>query len=216
MSGEFTFDTRKFERALKEIPKALNKEVGVAFNTSGVEFTAAMESRFSPPSGPPFWANPSDDGIVSRSGDLARSVGHEVGDGPTVNDRSLTLFIGDALRGKYASLQEYGGTVNGSPWLTIPLPDNKTDSGVDKFDSAAKLRNDPTVKTWIQRSKAGNLIIRAKFEGKDEIQNLWILKRSVTVKPRLGFFKTAEAMRNSQIKNLNRAVIRALKTLESS
>ncbi len=216
MSAEFTFDTDAFEKALKRIPKTLSHEIDGALNRIGVAFTAAMDGRFNGTSSPPFWANESDDGLVSRTGHLARSIGFEVQGGTAVHGKSLVLFIGDAIRGRYAATQEFGATITGSPWLTIPLPDNKTASGVDRYQSAAALRDDPSVESWIQRSKAGNLIIRAKFEEDGEIKNLWILKRQVTIPPRLGFTKTFKAQLGNQIRLLNRAVTRALKSLEGS
>lgn len=216
MSGEFTFDTKAFERALKEVPKALDKEANKALNRMGVEFTTAMDGRFNGTSSPPFWANESDDGIVSRTGHLARSIGFDVSGGPSAAERKLVLFIGDAVAGRYAATQEFGATITGSPWLTIPLPDNKTASGVPRYQSAAALRDDPSVNTWIQRSKAGNLIIRAQFDGEEEIKNLWVLKKSVTIPARLGFTKTFKGQRDNQIRLMNRAVIRALKTIGDS
>lgn len=206
---EIKFDDRKLIAALRKVPGALHDEMTKAFNRSMVEFQVAMESRFDGSSSPPWWGN-SGDNLVSRTGNLARSLGFQVSKGARIGELRGVSFIGDANT-PYASIQESGGTVTGSPWLTVPLPDNKTASGVTRFQSAAALKRDPTVKTWIQRSRAGNLIIRAEFPGKP-IQNLWILKSSVFIKPRMRFGRTFEDQRQAQIKNVNRAATRALKT----
>lgn len=206
--ASITIDTKALEKAIAQVPKKLHDELEGAFNRSLVEFTAAMDERFQGASGPPWWDNKGED-IVSRTGHLARSLGFRVRRGATLGDLEGASFIGDSLT-PYAATQEYGATITGSPWLTIPMPDNYTASGVPKHQSAAALRDDPAWETWIQRSASGALIIRARREGEEEIQNLWLLKRQVTIPPRLRFAKTFEGQRKRQIFNVNRAVDRAL------
>lgn len=206
--ASITIDTKALEKALAQVPKKLHDELEGAFNRSLVEFTAAMDERFQGASGPPWWDNKGED-IVSRTGNLARSLGFQVDRGGNLSQLRGVSFVGDS-RTPYAATQEYGATITGSPWLTIPMPDNYTASGVPRYQSAAALRDDPSVRTWVQRSASGALIIRAQFEGDEDIKNLWLLKRQVTIPPRLRFAKTFEGQRKRQIFNVNRAVDRAL------
>lgn len=204
----FKLDSKVLEKLLKEAPKVLNDEVAKSFNRAGVEFVAAMDENFQGVSSPPFWANTGTN-LVSRTGNLARSLGFSVRKGSSLNQLRGFVFVGDAVTGRYATTQEFGATINGSPWLTIPLPDNYTASGVPRWQSAAALRDRPDVETWVQRSAAGNLIIKARFDGSDEVKNLWVLKKQVTVPARLGFTKTFKDRQAANVKLVQNALQRA-------
>lgn len=206
----FKVDDKALKLAFKKMPGALLENLHQAFNRSLAEFEGVMvKERFGPFGGPP-WYQASGDHLASRSGNLRGTLGFEVPKVSSLGKLRGVAFIGDA-KTPYAAIQERGGTIFGSPWLTIPLPDNKTASGDARFKSAAALRADSSVKTWIQRSQAGNLIIKGFFPGKP-IQNLWILKRSVTIQPRLRFGRTFEDQYPRQVRSLNKAVQTALKS----
>jgi hypothetical protein len=67
----------------------------------------------------------------------------------------------------------------------VPLPDNLTPAGDARYKSAARLRN--TGDTFLVQTKKGNLVIGLEKEGSRTLW-LWVLKRSVAIPPRLGFF----------------------------
>ena len=62
------------------------------------------------------------------------------------------------------------------------------------------------------KSKGGVKEFLAQFrKGTREVKPLFVLKERVTIKPRLGFYKTWADMRQFHITRLNQAVIKALK-----
>lgn len=189
------FDTRRFQTAMKRFPSRLSKEMGIALNQHGFAFKAAMARR------KPF---------RTGTGNLLRSQGHEVF-GNSIKDLRLRLFIGGGVAGRYARIQELGGVVRGKPWLTIPLPDNLTAAGIPRFKSAKALQG--TGRTFLTKSKAGNLIIGMRPEGGGNVRWLWILKRSVKLKPRLGFVDTfnSKVMRADRVKRFRAALKRTIR-----
>ena len=208
----FRLNSKEFEAALKRSPETLRSGLVQAFNRAGVEFVAAMEGRFSESYSPPWVKSPTDK-VVNRTGNLARSLGFVVRGDSSPSSLRLFTFIGDARTGNYALTQEYGATIQGSPWLTIPLQDNYTASGVVRWQSAAALRDRPDVETWVQKSAAGNLIIKARFADSEDVKSLWVLKQKVVVPARLGFTKTFQERRAANVALLQKAVSKVFSSI---
>ena len=208
-----TIDSRELRRALKLIPDRLHRGIAGAFTRSAIEFEAAMDDRFTgSSSGAPEHRNTGSK-IVNRTGALARSVGQKTTRGGSLKDLTTKLFIGDRKSGAYARIQEFGGTIKGKPWLTIPLPDALTASGVARYPGGARSLmggGDGGIQTWIHRTDSGNLIIQGKIADDPTILNLWLLRRSVTVPARLGFNATFHKHRPRTVELVNKAVQRAI------
>ena len=191
MPGEFKvdLDTSPFSRAIRRYrSRELSKELAVGFRRVGTGFVNEMKRRqFSAKPQGPFRKNPSGRALVRRSGRLARSIGFRVVKS-SAGASYLRVFVGNAYT-PYALLQEKGGTVKGRPWLTVPLPDNLLASRA-RFESARRLRNDPAFQTW----RRGDIIFVRRTDGTriagKAFIAAWVLKRKVTVPPRLGFERT--------------------------
>jgi len=115
--------------------------------------------------------------------------------------------------GPHAKIQEFGGTVSGSPWLSIPLKHTLDASG--QVQSQYQIppgtkRTRGGFPTFIYRGRTGALIIAARSSG--QITALRILRSSVTLPPgRFGFFRTWRSMmafRNRKVKESARAAMR--------
>ncbi|OED38942.1 hypothetical protein AB834_00470 [PVC group bacterium (ex Bugula neritina AB1)] len=93
-----------------------------------------------------------------------------------------------------AYILEKGGVIRGNQYLTIPLESSKTKSGATKArfrvprgKSARDLKGDFIV----HKSSKGNLLLsKIKGKKKKKIEPVFVLKRRVVHRPRLGFFKT--------------------------
>lgn len=121
-----------------------------------------------------------------RSGRLSNSIGFIVrGEGA-----DLKAEIGSGVRnGKrvvYANILETGGKIvpKKSQYLTIPLPGALTASGVARKPNARSWKN-----TFVARAKSGNLVI-FQNQTKGKVLPLYVLKKSVTIKPKLWMSKT--------------------------
>ena len=198
-------------KALRRVPDDLAREVEIGFKRHGVEFEKRYIDRH--------WGaqlsagkNSTTDRMASRSpGGLRQSLNTQTynrGGGP--RGVLLRATIGSARTAAYIQVQEKGATIRGNPWLAVPLPATLTAAGRPRYTSPRSLMDDPTVQTFVQRSKAGNLIIFRKDE--DGITPLWVLKRSVKVPARLNFRKylLGRKMTADRITRINAAVGRAL------
>lgn len=187
---------KRLDKALKLVPQLLAKELRKAFIQHGLVFYAAMHRRR------PF---------KHGTGKLLRSIRSST-QGSTINTLRMVTTIGGGVASRYAGIQEFGGTIKGKPWLTIPLPDNLTAAGVPRFKSARALMGSETIKTFLALMPSGKLLIGRKMADKS-VRWLWVLKHSVKLKPRLGFFKTwlSRPMRRDRAVRFNKAIVRALK-----
>lgn len=122
--------------------------------------------------------------LSRRSGKLIASIPESVRVyGGSLGD--IEGLIGSAE--PYARIQETGGTIYPvkAQWLTVPLPAALNSDGTPKKATAREWDN-----TFIIKSKAGNLIIVQK-NGADLIP-LYVLKKSVTIPPRMKMRETVE------------------------
>lgn len=99
-----------------------------------------------------------------ETGQLAASIGHKFG-----RISGLITEISVGSNSKYAAIQEFGGTIKNKAkqFLTIP------------FDGVKGWARD-FQKTFIAKSKAGNLIIFRRV-GKKDKEPLFVLKKEVTI-----------------------------------
>jgi hypothetical protein len=138
----------------------------------------------------PYTGKASDNSLQRRSGMLSKSIqpipAQEEGD-----------FVkgGISIGTNYAKVQ-FGKkgqvtTIQGNPWLTIPLPAALNNQGIAR----GRARDEAVFgKTFIKRSKKGNLIIFGKVlyqkgakagQAKTEMLPLFVLKNQVDVKSRV-------------------------------
>lgn len=134
------------------------------------------------------------DALGARSGFTRRSVTARVFDtGPTV-----TGVVGTPA--KHVRIQEEGGTIAGRQYLRIPTVNAQTGAGVDRY-LGMSIRD--IAGAFLFRSKAGNLWAATRSGG--ALTLLYLLKRSVTLRPRHMFARSLERSRPSINAELSRA-----------
>lgn len=182
MTSQFSATVRqaRFQAVIKAFPKRSADAVYEAFKGHGQAFVRHMKKKRL--SG----RRAGDVGLNRVYGTLSGSLRSFPKRAATVNRVQLRVgFYGKAA--VYAPVHEFGATIKGKPWLTVPLPDNLTATGRLRYSSAAKLREGG--KSFLRKSNAGNLVIGFR-KNKKTVLWLWILKREVKVPPRLEFRKT--------------------------
>ena len=194
----------RISKLVRKSPGRLHAKLEQSFRESAAEWDGAMQKRFRAPLSLGSNANST---LHSRSGGLRRSLQYKV----TGNKLGQLKLKISSVGVPYARLQEFGGkiTPKKAKFLTIPLPDNMTDAGVMKVSARAAIRGGASF-MWSKKSKqwlivkrgakrkiryasglanrAGTGPKRAQRTGK--IEFLFVLKKSVYIPPRLGFFST--------------------------
>lgn len=114
--------------------------------------------------------------LSRRSGDLITSLQQ----GVKVTGDTLATISAELRAIFYARVQEYGGTFRGgSTLLAIPLP-----AALDASGRELKAAPRDWTDTFVAQTRRGNLVIFQR-RGK-EIIPLYVLKPTVTLRPRLG------------------------------
>lgn len=150
------------------------------------------------------------------SGRLRGSIGNQM-----IGDSAVEVGVvhpedGSVLR--YAAVQEYGGTIDGKPWLAIPLGAMKTPAGIPRaraayvrdhpgefgFESTFVLPNRRSTKQF------GSPIVFGKRGGDGGIVPLFVLKHSVTIKGKGYVTKTVDAHRRRLTAYISSNVAKAL------
>lgn len=206
-----TRSTERGRRLLEVLPPLLREHAARAFSAMARDWENAMRARFTAPS------DPRREFLHNRSGMLQRSLKARVEGQGTLSGLRLRAFSSGVI---YARLQELGGTIRptgGRQFLAIPIADNLTPAGVARYPSAAGLRDNGPLKTWVQRGKNGGLFIMGSKPGAEGGKPLLLfaLRRQVYVPPRLGFRKTFAALGERRRFLLQAALARAAKEAEA-
>lgn len=178
----------QLEGALRRAPREVTREMAGAFRVIGSRFVRFMTKERLRKSGVPTTGDPRP-GLFRRTGGLARSLNRKVDGAGRINDLKLTVGWLDPRSASIAGVHEFGATIRpkSSQYLTIPLPAAQTPAGVLR-QPARSYTN-----AFVFRSKAGNLIL-ARKSGKG-IEPLFVLKREITIPPRLEFQKSWDSER---------------------
>ncbi len=184
MEWEYKVDEERFRELLKKYPRQLAGAMRRALQRTIFRFREVfLQAKLH---GRP--------GLNRRTGDLIRSFVAKVS-APSLNLDALEAW--SASRSPYAGIQETGGTVRpkNRKYLAVPLPGALTKAGAIRGtlvgsplegESRPSLYNVPGL--FLIHSQAGNLLL-AKKKGKG-ILPLFVLKKSVNIPPRMGFFET--------------------------
>lgn len=118
----------------------------------------------------------SENSLSKRSGLLIRALQKSV----KVRGKTIDTIEAEIVIPASRSIHETGGTIRpkNKKFLTIPLPDAQNSRGIAP-PFARQWKN-----TFVAETKKGNLIIFQRRATK--IVPLYLLKKSVTIKPRLG------------------------------
>lgn len=195
---------RRLDKAYIKAPKVISREVGKAFVIIGADFERTMLKENLRKGGDPR-SKSSSPGLHRRTGRLASTYGHTVTGKTNLNRLTLRSGWFDPFGARIANVHERGATITGKPWLTVPLRDAMTPAGVVKFPRARDFPN-----TFIKKNKSGKLFIMQQRGAK--VVALFVLRRTVTIPPRLRFVQTWESRdkRTFRIKTINAAIGRAL------
>lgn len=118
--------------------------------------------------------------LKRRTGTLAKSIQWRV----IKSNAGLAAFIGaNVLSGRrvpYANILETGGTIKArrSKYLTVPLPAALTKAGTTKQPEARDFKN-----TFVKKARSGKLIIFQKVGKRGKIVPLFVLLKSVKIRP---------------------------------
>lgn len=157
-----------------------------------------------------------------RSGNIQRAIQFE---GARPGQLRAASFIAGPLR--YAQLQEDGGTIRPrrGRFLTIPLPAALTSAGVvrkaakprkvgGQWETSGLVPGAADRSTFILSKSKGPVIYARGANGR--AIPLWSLKRSVTIPPRLQFFKTWEKLEGRRAKQLGEFLGKAIRNARTT
>ena len=180
--AEFEFNPLQLSKFRTALSENLKTEVNRAMNRIGVDFEAEMSKRFK---GRRAGCVNVSQRLVSKTGALERSVAYQVTPAGGNTGAQLKVFAGGPGI-PYTRVQEYGATIRGNPWLTVPLPANYTAGCNVRYPSARQLQI--TGATFVRKRNGKLIIYLRRTDG--NVEALWELRRAVTIKPRLGFRRT--------------------------
>jgi hypothetical protein len=224
----------RLQNALTYAPETTRKALQRVLLRTGITMENAMaRGRFRPYQGG--GRSTLADRLQRRSGSLQRAFAFER---PEVDKLDMRLgFRSGQPGGAYARLQEFGGTIKPKrgQYLTIPTEEALTPSGILSGKYMIRKSGDRYVtdagETFIFKSRGGNLLIgikglkRPNGEGPPrqvalsrgrgdakELKVFYVLRRSVKVPARLGFFKTWKTIQEGLLpKLLEREVFKAFR-----
>jgi hypothetical protein len=168
--------SRTMNRSLDEAAPVLSRELKTFLE--GVAEAMARRHGTAWPGGT------SDRTLSRRSGRLIASIKESV----TVRGQRLADIEGGIGGAVYLRTHEHGATIRPkkAKYLAIPLPEALNADGTPKLASPRQWKN-----TFVARSKNGNLLI---FQRRGRhIVPLYVLKREVKIRPRLGLGDTLRA-----------------------
>lgn len=194
-------DTRKLDLAIKIVPKVLKYELADGMDRIGKGFLKRF--RESQLQGPPGVRGASGHGLF---GTFKRTFFVS----PSIEGMGIEVFS----QSKIAKLQETGGVVSDPSGgrLAVPLSVR-----TQMFTSQGKLRtmykSPRELKNVMAMRLKGQTFLARVTKGFKKILPLYVLKRQVRLKPRLGFYRTWDGLVNYRIDILNKSVDNALRKI---
>ena len=186
---EVEIDTKALETALRNVPGRLSKSMRMAFDQIGARFIGKVQrERLS--------GNP----LRVRSKSLRESFKHITSGG--IGDEGTSLILTIFSTSPYARIHEYGGTITPrkAGALTIPL------SGSPAHTADAKQKRGLARSQNLHLQRMGDNAFLADQSGAP----WYVLKRSVTIPPRLGLRTLWKEYKENIFKGINAAIKRAL------
>lgn len=198
---ETHLNTVKLEKAIKMVPGILKVELADAFDHISLKFLKTFKQmRLQGPPG----IKGQPHGIFIR---FKRQFFLPIGG----LDKMGVEIYSDS---KIARMHEEGAviTAEGGRRLAVPF---SQEYRPEMYTAGGRLRvmfRRPALMKRVGVIKSGMKEFLAQFKrGTREVKPLFVLKERVTIKPRLGFYRTWTDMRQFHIARLNQAVIKALK-----
>ncbi len=198
MELQVEIDSKNLERAIKIAPQVLKFELADGMDRISKGFLKRF--RESQLQGPP--------GVRGASGHGLYGTFKRVSlISPTIEGMGMEIFS----ESKIAKLHEIGGVVQDPSGgrLAVPLS-----ARTEMFTSEGKLRarfKRPRELGNVRAMKLKGKTFLAKVtKGFKKILPLYVLKRQVRLKPRLGFYRTWDGLANYRIEILNQSIQKAL------
>ncbi len=194
-------DTRRLERAIKIAPRVLKFELADGMDRIGKGFLKRFRQQQL--QGPP--------GVRGASGyGLFGTFKRVFLVSPTIEGMGTQIFSDS----KIAKLQETGGIVTnpGGGRLAVPLS-----ARTEMFTAQGKLRprfkRPRELKNVHPMRFKGQTFLARVTKRAQKILPLYVLKRMVRLKPRLGFYRTWDGLVNYRIEILNKSIDKALRQI---
>lgn len=206
----FAFRNRRFvdaERGLDALNRAMGRDLDRSAPVLARELKTFLEGvaeAMARRHGTAWPGGTSDRTLSRRSGGLIASIKDSV----TVKGQRLADIEGGIGGAFYLRTHEHGATIRPkkAKYLAIPLPEALDADGTPKVASPRQWKN-----TFVKQSKNGNLLIFQK-RGR-HIVPLYVLKREVRIRPRLGL---GDTLRTGLPYFVDRAMDRMAKALTQS
>jgi hypothetical protein len=187
-------NTRDLEKAVRFFPKQLKMQLGDAFDHISLHFL--KEFRAKRLQGPP-----GERGSPEFYRQFRRSF--FIPTGGDIKNMGVEIFS----ESKVAGIQQTGGVETSKTGQRIPVPlsarqelFSRTGKLKKKYKRPGQLKNIVPIIL-----KGQTFLARVKKHTRD-ILPLFVLKRSITLKPRLGFYELWDTQENWRIERLNRAI----------
>ena len=186
----FAFRNRRFvdaERGLEALGRSLGRDLDRSAPVLASELKAFLEGvaeAMARRHGTAWPGGTTDRTLSRRSGGLLASIRESV----TVSGDRMADIEGGIGGAIYLRTHEHGATIRPkkAKYLAIPLPEALNSDGTPRVASPRQWKN-----TFVARSRNGNLLIFQK-RGR-HIVPLYVLKREVRIRPRLGLGDTLRA-----------------------
>ena len=163
----FTIDRDKLKRSLAS---AINRGVtdAAVVYVDGIKKAVGNRARFtsSTPGSPPNW----------QRGGLSR----EIDKTPTKNGQAIV----HTSNLRYAPVLEYGATIRAKPGKSLPVPIGPAGKRILESSGKGGLKNSGVRMTMIKRKGKAPLLVRTVKGRNARSEVLFILKKSITIKPR--------------------------------
>jgi hypothetical protein len=194
-------DTRALDRAIKIAPRVLKYELADGLDRIGKGFLKRFRQQQL--QGPP--------GVRGASGHgLLGTFKRVFLVSPDIEGMGIEIFS----ESKIAKLHETGGTVKdpGGKRLAVPLSARS-----EMFTPQGKLRARYKKPKELKNVRAmrwrGVTFLARVTKRAAKILPLYVLKRQVRIKPRLGFYRTWDGLVNYRIDILNKSIANALRKI---
>ncbi len=192
-----TLNTKNFERALHLVPEALKEELKDGLDHAARKFLKEFRARRL--KGPP--------GIRAHPRGIFTHFHKEVIVSQAIEDMEARIYSDS----KIAKLHEEGGKIRGQGGGSLAVPLSARAEMFTKSGQLRKkykdIRNLPNVIPL----KFGEKIFLVKVKKRSrEVKPLFVLKKEVTMKPRMEFYETFRNMTGVFIKILNTSFERAI------
>ncbi|MDP3790338.1 MAG: hypothetical protein Q8R48_08070 [Candidatus Omnitrophota bacterium] len=202
-------DITKVQKALRIAPVQLRSELADTIDHTSRSFLKKFyRTRFKGPPGLTMGGRGnlfskfrkrvigSNQGTLSNRIKANTVIGEIVGSNISTEDMGMEIFTNSEA----AKIHEFGGTISGR--MIVPLPQSPAGERSDR----RLLRSGKLIYLRI----GGNQFLAKVDKKAHKARPAFIIKNSVRIRPRLGFYDTWGSMQNQTIERLNNAVQKAL------